>query len=51
MSSPVKARRSIMTSYSVQPAAQMSTLPSHSNPSITSGARYHRLCTYELWQS
>ena len=40
MSSPVKARRSIITSYSVQPAAQMSTLPSYAWDMCTSGARY-----------
>ena len=40
MSSPVKARRSIITSYSVQPAAQMSTLPSYACDMCTSGARY-----------
>ena len=33
------------------PMPHTSTLGPHGSPSITSGARYQRDCTYELWQS
>eukprot|EP00964_Phaeocystis_antarctica_P131033 scaffold94896_cov69-Phaeocystis_antarctica.AAC.3 len=48
---PWKMGRPNNSSATMQPTPHTSTLPSHGRPSITSGARYQRDCTYELWQS